>query len=92
MSRVSLTERVLAARAQREAAHRRRHLRTVAWRDGMHCSVDGRELLNFCSNDYLGLSQDPGVIAALCDAAGEGAGAGASHLVCGHGAQHAALE
>lgn len=92
MSRVSLTERVLASRAQREAAHRRRHLRTVAWREGMRCSVDGRELLNFCSNDYLGLSQDPRVVAALRDAAGEGAGAGASHLVCGHGAQHAALE
>jgi 8-amino-7-oxononanoate synthase len=87
-----LTERVLTARAQREAAHRRRHLRTVAWRDGMRCSVDGRDLLNFCSNDYLGLSQDPRVIVALRDAAGEGAGAGASHLVCGHGAQHAALE
>ena len=92
MSRVLLTERVLVARAQREAAHRRRHLRTVAWRDGMRCSVDGRDLLNFCSNDYLGLSQDPRVIAALRDAAAEGAGAGASHLVCGHGAQHAALE
>lgn len=92
MSRVSLTERVLAARAQREAAHRRRHARTVAWRDGMHCSVDGRTLLNFCSNDYLGLSQEARVIAALRDAAGEGVGATASHLVCGHGAQHAALE
>ena len=92
MSRVSLTERALASRAQREAAHRRRHLRTVASRNGMRCSVDGRDLLNFCSNDYLGLSQDPRVIAALRDAANQGAGAGASHLVCGHGAQHAALE
>ena len=92
MARVSLTERVLAARAQRETAHRRRHVRTVAWRDGMRCSVDGRELLNFCSNDYLGLSQHPRVIAALRDAAGEGAGSTASHLVCGHGAQHDALE
>lgn len=92
MTRASLIERVLAVRAQREAAHRRRHVRTVAWRDGMRCNVDGLHLLNFCSNDYLGLSQDPRVVAALRDAAGEGAGAGASHLVCGHGAQHAALE
>ena len=58
----------------------------------MRCRVDGRELLNFCSNDYLGLSQHPQVIAALRDAASEGAGSTASHLVCGHGAQHAALE
>ena len=92
MSRESLQARAIAARAQREAAHRRRHARTVAWREGVRCSVDGREVVNFCSNDYLGLSQHPQVIAALRDAAGEGAGATASHLVCGHGAQHAALE
>lgn len=92
MPRVSLTERALAARVQREAAHRRRHLRTVTRREGVVCTVDGRDLLNFCSNDYLGLSQHPRVIAALRDAAGEGAGGTASHLVCGHGAQHAALE
>ena len=92
MSRVSLIERALDARAQREAAHRRRPLRTVAWREGVRCNVDGRDLLNFCSNDYLGLSQDRRVIAAMRDAAGQGAGATASHLVCGHGAQHAALE
>ena len=92
MSRVSLGERVLALRAQREAAHRRRRIRTVARREGVRCEVDGRELLNFCSNDYLGLAQHPRVIAALRDAAGEGAGSTASHLVCGHGAQHAALE
>ena len=92
MSRVSLNERVLALRAQCEAAHRRRRIRTVAQRDGVRCVVDGRELLNFCSNDYLGLAQHPRVIAALRDAAGEGAGSTASHLVCGHGGQHAALE
>ena len=92
MWRVSLADRVLASRAQREAAHRRRHVRTVTQRDGVRCHVDGRELLNVCSNDYLGLSQNPRVIAALRDAADEGAGSTASHLVCGHGAQHAALE
>ena len=92
MSRVSLSERVLALRAQREALHRRRRIRTVTQRDGVRCIVDGRELLNFCSNDYLGLSQHPRMIAALRDAASEGAGSTASHLVCGHDAQHAALE
>ena len=92
MPREDLAARVQAARALREAAHRRRHLRTVTRRAGVVCTVDGRDLLNFCSNDYLGLSQHPRVIAALRDAAGEGSGAGASHLVCGHGAQHAALE
>jgi 8-amino-7-oxononanoate synthase len=92
MPRVSLTERVIAARVQREAAHRRRQLRVVTRREGVRCTVDGHDLLNFCSNDYLGLSQHPRIVAALRDAAGEGAGGTASHLVCGHGTQHAALE
>ena len=52
---------------------------------------DGR--VNFCSNDYLGLARDPGVTAAMAEAAQRyGAGAGASHLVSGHGAEHEALE
>lgn len=84
--------RIAASRAAREAAARRRTRRTVAHRDGMRCEVDGRVLLNFCSNDYLGLSQHPRVMAALRDAGVEGAGATASHLVCGHHALHEALE
>jgi len=55
--------------------------------------VDGREVLNFCSNDYLGLANDPRVAAAF--AAGIerwGSGAGASHLVCGHTSAHHELE
>jgi len=55
--------------------------------------VDGHEVLNFCSNDYLGLANDPRVAAAF--AAGIerwGSGAGASHLVCGHTSAHHELE
>ena len=52
---------------------------------------DGR--VNFCSNDYLGLARDPEVVAAMAEAAQRyGAGAGASHLVSGHGVEHEALE
>ncbi len=58
----------------------------------MRCEVDGRELLNFCSNDYLGLSQHAQVIAALRDGCVEGVGSTASALVCGHHALHATLE
>ena len=50
-------------------------------------------LLNFCSNDYLGLAQHPKLAQAMAMAAQHyGAGSGASHLVCGHGPEHERLE
>jgi 8-amino-7-oxononanoate synthase len=50
-------------------------------------------LLNFCSNDYLGLSNHPDVVRAFQEAASTyGVGSGASHLVTGHGPEHEALE
>ncbi|HVI59458.1 MAG TPA: 8-amino-7-oxononanoate synthase [Luteimonas sp.] len=85
--------RIATLRAQREALGRTRARRTVTRRDGMRCEVDGHWLLNFCSNDYLGLSQQFAVVNALQDAAArEGVGSTASHLVCGHHAAHEALE
>ena len=98
MARPSLHDRVEVLRAQRAALGRTRVRRTVVRRDGVRCHVldesgDGRWLLNFCSNDYLGLSQQFAVTEALqYTAAREGAGGIASHLVCGHHAAHDALE
>jgi 8-amino-7-oxononanoate synthase len=55
--------------------------------------VDGRPLVNFCSNDYLGLARDPRLVEALTAAASRyGVGAGAAHLVTGHSREHHALE
>jgi 8-amino-7-oxononanoate synthase len=55
--------------------------------------VDGRPMLAFCSNDYLGLAAHPQVVAALRRGAElYGAGSGASHLVSGHSRAHALLE
>lgn len=52
-----------------------------------------RELLAFCSNDYLGLASHPTLIEALAEGARQfGAGSGASHLINGHSRAHAALE
>lgn len=60
---------------------------------GGRVRVDGRVLLNLSSNDYLGLSQDPRLIAAARDAAARwGVGAGASRLVVGHLALHEEVE
>ena len=93
MARPSWGDRIGAARDARELASRRRVRRAVSHRDGVHCELDGRRLLNFCGNDYLGLSQHFAVVGALQDAAArEGAGGLGSHLVCGHHALHDALE
>ncbi|HVR81952.1 MAG TPA: aminotransferase class I/II-fold pyridoxal phosphate-dependent enzyme, partial [Luteimonas sp.] len=93
MPRPSLHERVASLRAQRDALGRRRVRRTVTRRDGVGCEVDGRWLLDFCGNDYLGLAQQFAVVNALQEAAArDGAGGVASHLVCGHHAMHDALE
>jgi 8-amino-7-oxononanoate synthase len=93
MTRPRLTERILAARLQRTMQGRVRQRRTVTRRDGVRYEVDGRWLTNFSGNDYLGLSQHFAVVDALqASAARDGAGSGASHLVCGHHANHDALE
>ncbi|MES2898377.1 MAG: 8-amino-7-oxononanoate synthase [Pseudomonadota bacterium] len=55
--------------------------------------VDGKALLSFCSNDYLGLAAHPALVAALQEGAARyGAGSGASHLISGHSRAHQALE
>jgi 8-amino-7-oxononanoate synthase len=83
-------ERDLAARA---AAGLERRRRTIASPAGVRVVAEGREVIAFASNDYLGLANDPAVVAAARDAATRwGVGAGASHLVSGHFAAHAALE
>jgi len=93
MARTNLHDRIQSQRKLREAQGRIRVRRTVTRRDGVRLEVNGQWLTGFCSNDYLGLSQQFGVVSALQDAAArEGAGAGASHLICGHHALHEALE
>lgn len=93
MARPDLHERLQDQRKLREAQGRIRTRRTIGRRDGVRLELGGHWLTGFCSNDYLGLSQQFEVVAALQDAASrDGAGAGASHLVCGHHALHEALE
>ncbi|MGH8211546.1 MAG: aminotransferase class I/II-fold pyridoxal phosphate-dependent enzyme, partial [Steroidobacteraceae bacterium] len=56
-------------------------------------AADGRALVDFSSNDYLGLAHHPAIAAAMSACALHyGAGSGASHLVTGHGIEHARLE
>ncbi|MBL8423438.1 MAG: aminotransferase class I/II-fold pyridoxal phosphate-dependent enzyme, partial [Candidatus Accumulibacter phosphatis] len=71
----------------------KRRRRTLEGPCGPQARVDGRNLISFCSNDYLGLANDPALVeAARAGARAWGVGSGASHLVSGHLAPHAALE
>ena len=70
-----------------------RQRRLVEGPQGRTLQVGGRELLNFCSNDYLGLAADGRIREAFKAGVDRwGVGAGASHLVCGHTAVHHELE
>ena len=76
-----------------DAQQLRRRRRVVATQQGATVSADGRTLLAFASNDYLGLAQHPALIEAAQQAAANyGASATASPVVGGHGPAHAALE
>ena len=67
--------------------------RTLESPQGREVVVDGRRLVNFCSNDYLGLAGDPRLAEAFeRGIARWGTGTGASHLVCGHTSAHEELE
>ena len=79
--------------ARRRQAHLYRRRRVIDSPQGAEQKVDGRSLLAFCSNDYLGLANHPRVVAALQQGAARyGVGSGASHLVTGHSRAHHTLE
>ena len=82
-------EQLHALRAQ--ALHRK--LREIGTAQGAEVQIVGKQLVNFSSNDYLGLANDP----ILCDAATAavaefGVGAGASRLISGTQSPHVRLE
>ncbi len=80
----------LETRTEQGLLRRRRLLDSP---QGVHLLADGKPYLSFCSNDYLGLANDPRLTAALQRGAAEwGVGSGASHLVSGHFSPHHELE
>src|SRR5215475_9644078 len=93
MSRPDLLARLAAAQAQRAGDDLLRRLRTIEATDGARIVVDGKRLISFASNDYLGLAQHPALVEALTRAATRwGVGATAAHLLGGHREAHAELE
>ena len=78
---------------QRRSEHLYRTRLNVASGCSSTLKVDGQSLVNFCSNDYLGLAGHPEISHALKKAADQyGTGSGASHLISGHSEVHQALE
>ena len=76
-----------------DADGRKRRRRTLEAPCSPLAIIDGQHLVSFCSNDYLGLANDPAVIDAACTGARTwGVGSGASHLVSGHQSPHEVLE
>lgn len=78
---------------RRRLRRRRATLTTARAGEWPTVNVDGQHAVDFCSNDYLALARHPDIAAAMAAAAlRHGAGSGASHLVSGHGIEHAKLE
>jgi len=82
-----------AALAEKQLAGRYRRVRTRSGEQGVHIVLDGKAMLSFCSNDYLGLAAHPAIKKAFIGAAeAVGVGSGAAHLLSGHSTYHQQLE
>lgn len=93
MSASRLDTQLAAELADIAAAGLTRRRRVLDSPAGRIARVDGQEVLNFASNDYLGLAGNAEIAQALADGALRwGAGSGASHLVSGHLTPHDQLE
>ncbi|MBT3409614.1 MAG: 8-amino-7-oxononanoate synthase [Halieaceae bacterium] len=86
-------QRLRASLTQRQEQGLYRQRLTLDSAQGPVVRMQGRDYLNFCSNDYLGLAAHPRLVESFQRAAGQyGVGSGASHLVCGHSRPHHELE
>ena len=93
MSAVSLDEELRSELQALTTRNLRRQLRTVRGAQAATIVLDGRPLLNFSSNNYLGLASHPALIEAARSAlAAHGTGAGSARLICGNFAAHRDLE
>jgi len=70
-----------------------RSRRVISTPQGVEITIDNKQLINFSSNDYLGLANHPDVIQSFKQATDNyGVGSGSAHLICGHSKSHHALE
>jgi len=88
-----LSEFIRAELDQLRRASLVREPRVIERLQGPRVTIDGRELLSFCSNDYLGIGQDPRLAEAAARAAAEfGWGSGSARSLSGTTRWHAELE
>ncbi|MGH8107378.1 MAG: 8-amino-7-oxononanoate synthase [Arenimonas sp.] len=93
MPRILISDRVKAEKQARINTASVRQRRIIQAREGVIVKCDGNELISFCGNDYLGLSQHLDVVSGLQEAAAyHGVGSTGSALVCGYHQEHASLE
>ena len=93
MASLPWSKALAATLAERQSAGRYRRLRARSGEQGVSVIIDGKEMLSFCSNDYLGLAAHPTIKKAFINAAEtEGVGSGAAHLLSGHSYYHQQLE
>ena len=93
MASLPWSKALAATLAERQLSGRYRRLRTRSGEQGVSVIIDGKEMLSFCSNDYLGLAAHPIITKAFINAAEtEGVGSGAAHLLSGHSYYHQQLE
>ena len=93
MASLPWSKALAATLAERQLSGRYRRLRTRSGEQGVSVIIDGKEMLSFCSNDYLGLAAHPTITKAFINASEtEGVGSGAAHLLSGHSYYHQQLE
>ncbi len=84
--------RLLNSLQNLESIDQRRSRRCVEAISTTACVVDGQHCLSFATNDYLGLTRHPDIVAAFAETAAQQVGAGASSLIAGRSPHHVRLE
>jgi len=86
-------QRAAGSLARRREQHLYRHRYALEPIDAAHVRLNGRRLVNFCSNNYLGLTHHPRILAAARLAiARDGLGSGAAPLISGYTSAHESAE
>lgn len=90
---MNIDDELAPALAERRQQSLYRQRQVISSAQAAHVSRGEQAFLSFCSNDYLGLANDPRLAQALQTASARfGVGSGASHLVSGHSEEHHLLE